>query len=64
MRKFLVGLLRTLPDTRPDESFFSAGPVRSTSSRVTQVGPGSSLVRHLRSRRAPYGLGRHRNVTP
>lgn len=60
MKAFLARYLdRALPETRPDESFFSAGPVR-TVVRPTQA---SSRPRPLGgNRHRSLHLGRHRHA--
>jgi hypothetical protein len=63
MRTFLAGLLdRTLPNTRPDESFFSAGPVRTTTHAAKSSGRPSLSVQRPRSQPAHSGLSRHRHA--
>ena len=61
MKTFLSRYLdRALPETRPDESFFSAGPMRTA---VRPVQASSRRLRPVQSHRhRSLHLGRHRHA--
>lgn len=62
MRTLIAGLLdRALPDTRPDEDFFMAAPVRTTPE--PQKSPARRLSPISRpEHRRPVGFGRQRHA--